>query len=111
MQGLCLCGHCSTKPVKVQREATVLLVELVLYLKPNCKLLAGLPAAPALFADCMSRCGDYVMQLDLAEVLFRYCCRRESCTTGPPVLQSAHYLHAAHTSTLKQHSPLAFLMF
>jgi hypothetical protein len=71
MQCWRLCGHCSTKPVKVQRDATVLLVELVLYSKPNCRLLAGLPAAPALFADCMSGCGDCVMQLDLAEVLFR----------------------------------------
>ena len=70
----------------MQREATVLLVELVLYSKPNCKLLAGLPAAPALFADCMSGCGDYVMQLDLAEVLFRYCYRQGFCTTWPPVL-------------------------
>lgn len=81
-----LCGRRRTKPVKVQRDATVLLVELVLYSKSNCKLLAEVPAAPAMLADCMSGCGDFVMQLDLAEVLFRYSCRQKCCTTWPQLL-------------------------
>lgn len=67
---------------------SILLVELIIHSRPNCKALGALPGAPAVFDSFMARCGDFATQLDLAEVLFR-CASRVAplvCTLKPSAL-------------------------
>lgn len=59
------------KPLKLQRMASAVMVEMVLYSHNSCRLLGKIPGAPTLFGTFMSGCGDFATQLDLAEVLYR----------------------------------------
>lgn len=63
-------------PAQLKRTASATLLDLVTQSKANQELLCGggCPGAPALFADFLSVCGDYLSQVDVLEVMFRCEC-------------------------------------